>query len=112
MVFTLLRGPVSAFMNVGATFSRFDMPEYRSQLVMIKLAYVATNCLTLALGIYKVNKMVSLPTGAFGRPCLLILSRVYCLPQDRTGLRGRHSGCLWSVRIRQYNISRPYRSNQ
>ncbi|KAL9092027.1 MAG: hypothetical protein Q9159_001025 [Coniocarpon cinnabarinum] len=62
MVFTLLRSPFAALMNISQTFARFEMPAYRSQLTMVKLAYVATNLLTLALGIYKINAMGLLPT--------------------------------------------------
>ena len=61
MVFTLFRGPLTALMNINATFQRFETPTIKSQMIGVKLLYIATNLLALGLGIYKVNKMGLLP---------------------------------------------------
>ena len=61
MVFTLFRGPLAALVSINATFQRFETPGIKSQMIGVKLVYIATNLLALSLGIYKVNKMGLLP---------------------------------------------------
>lgn len=61
MVFTLFRGPLSALLNMQATFARFETERTRSQMVGVKVVYVLTNLLALALGVYKVDRMGLLP---------------------------------------------------
>ncbi|KAF2138050.1 uncharacterized protein K452DRAFT_328975 [Aplosporella prunicola CBS 121167] len=62
MVFMLFKTPVTALLNIQRTFANFDTPGTSSRLLGVKLVFVATNCLALALGIWKVNKMGLLPT--------------------------------------------------
>ena len=61
MVFMLFKAPVQAIMNVQATFQKLETESNRGQMVMVKLAFVACNCLALGLGIWKVNGMGLLP---------------------------------------------------
>ncbi len=61
MVFMLFKAPVQAIMNIQNTFSRLETDGNRSQMLMVKAAFVACNCLALALGIWKVNGMGLLP---------------------------------------------------
>ncbi|KAB2578915.1 hypothetical protein BFW01_g1143 [Lasiodiplodia theobromae] len=62
MVFMLFKNPVNAVININRTFANFETPGTSSRLLGVKLVFVATNCLALALGIWKVNKMGLLPT--------------------------------------------------
>ncbi|KAL0254421.1 hypothetical protein SLS55_009896 [Diplodia seriata] len=62
MVFMLFKNPVNAIININRTFANFETPGTSSRLLGVKLIFVATNCLALALGIWKVNKMGLLPT--------------------------------------------------
>lgn len=62
MVFTLFKNPITAILNINRTFANFETPGTSSRLLGVKLVFVATNCLALALGIWKVNKMGLLPT--------------------------------------------------
>ena len=61
MVFTLFKSPFAALMNLNSTFSRFESEGTKSQLWLVKLVFVLTNLLAVALGVYKVNKMGLLP---------------------------------------------------
>ncbi|EKG15726.1 hypothetical protein MPH_07161 [Macrophomina phaseolina MS6] len=62
MVFTLFKNPINAVLNINRTFANFETPGTSSRLLGVKLVFIATNCLALALGIWKVNKMGLLPT--------------------------------------------------
>ncbi|KAF2091517.1 ER membrane DUF1077 domain-containing protein [Saccharata proteae CBS 121410] len=62
MVFMLFKNPITAIININRTFANFDTPGTSSRLLGVKLVFVATNFLALALGIWKVNKMGLLPT--------------------------------------------------
>ncbi|KAK8207821.1 transmembrane protein 85 [Phyllosticta paracitricarpa] len=62
MVFMLFKNPITALFNINRTFANFETPGTSSRLLGVKLVFVATNCLALALGIWKVNKMGLLPT--------------------------------------------------
>lgn len=61
MVFMLFKGPITALMNINNTFSRFESDSKKQEMVLVKLAFVATNMLALGLGIWKVNGMGLLP---------------------------------------------------
>lgn len=61
MVFMLFKGPIQAVFNTQSTFQRLETDSNRGQMWMVKAAFVACNCLALALGIWKVNAMGLLP---------------------------------------------------
>ena len=61
MVFMLFKAPVQALLNVQQTFARLETDGNRSQMVVVKMAFVACNFLALGLGIWKVNGMGLLP---------------------------------------------------
>lgn len=61
MVFMLFKGPIQAVLNVQPTFAKLETDGNRANMVMVKLAFVACNCLALGLGIWKVNGMGLLP---------------------------------------------------
>jgi ER membrane protein complex subunit 4 len=61
MVFMLFKGPIQAVLNIQQTFSRLETDGNKSQMLMVKAAFVGCNLLALALGIWKVNGMGLLP---------------------------------------------------
>ena len=61
MVFMLFKGPIGAMMNIQSTFQRLETDGNKSQMLMVKAAFVGCNFLALALGIWKVNGMGLLP---------------------------------------------------
>lgn len=61
MVFTLFKTPLAGLMGTNSTFARFETQGTKRSLLMVKLVYILTNLLALALGVYKVNKMGLLP---------------------------------------------------
>jgi hypothetical protein len=62
MVFTLFKSPITAILALPRVFAPFDTPGTSSRLIVVKLVYILTNLLLLALGIWKVNGMGLLPT--------------------------------------------------
>ncbi|KAF1960722.1 transmembrane protein 85 [Byssothecium circinans] len=62
MVFTLFKTPIMAVIALQKTFAPFETPATSNRLIVVKLTYVLTNMLMLALGIWKVNGMGLLPT--------------------------------------------------
>ncbi|KAF2774507.1 hypothetical protein EJ03DRAFT_323073 [Teratosphaeria nubilosa] len=62
MVFMLFKNPVTAVLNIQATFRALESEGNRQQMVLVKLAFVGCNLLALALGVWKVNGMGLLPT--------------------------------------------------
>lgn len=62
MVFTLFKAPITAILNMGNTFSRFETEGTRSKMLGVKLTFIVMNLLALGLGIYKVDAMGLLPT--------------------------------------------------
>merc|ERR1712029_225726 len=62
MVFMLFKTPITALLNVQGTFARLETDGNKSQMVMVKLAFIGCNLLALGLGIWKVNGMGLLPT--------------------------------------------------
>lgn len=61
MVFMLFKTPITAIMNINNTFIRFESESKKQEMILVKMAFVATNALALALGIWKVNGMGLLP---------------------------------------------------
>ncbi|KAF2684273.1 hypothetical protein K458DRAFT_302436 [Lentithecium fluviatile CBS 122367] len=62
MVFSLFKTPVMAVLSLQKTFAMFETPGTSNRLIAVKLTYILTNMLMLALGIWKVNAMGLLPT--------------------------------------------------
>jgi len=62
MVFMLFKSPIQAVLSIQSTFARFETEGNRDKIVLSKLVFVLTNCLALALGVWKVNQMGLLPT--------------------------------------------------
>ncbi|KAI9662804.1 MAG: hypothetical protein M1821_007850 [Bathelium mastoideum] len=62
MVWMLFKNPVTAIVNINPTFARFETEGTKANMLLVKLVFVATNLLALALGIWKVNGMGLLPT--------------------------------------------------
>lgn len=61
MVFMLFKTPVQALFNISNVFTRFETDRTRQKMLAVKLTYIVTNLLALALGMYKVNAMGLLP---------------------------------------------------
>lgn len=61
MLVQLFQGPIRALSNIHGTFQRLETDSNKQQMLLVKAAFVACNCLALALGIYKVNSMGLLP---------------------------------------------------
>lgn len=61
MTFMLFMNPIKALFSVGATFEKFENERTKGRLITVKLAYVALQLVTIALGIWKVNGMGLLP---------------------------------------------------
>lgn len=61
MIFTLFKGPLQAVFMTNRMFVPYETEVTKPKLLVVKLAYIACNLLTLALGIYKVNAMGLLP---------------------------------------------------
>jgi ER membrane protein complex subunit 4 len=62
MVFMLFKGPITAILGLNNAFQRFETEGTRDRLLLAKAVYVLTNCLVLALGVWKINQMGLLPT--------------------------------------------------
>ncbi|KAI9692898.1 MAG: hypothetical protein M1822_004892 [Bathelium mastoideum] len=62
MVWMLFKNPITAIVNINPTFARFETEGTKANMLLVKLIFVATNLLALALGIWKVNGMGLLPT--------------------------------------------------
>ncbi|KAF2153289.1 hypothetical protein K461DRAFT_286068 [Myriangium duriaei CBS 260.36] len=62
MVFMLFKTPVTAIMGIQSQFAKFESEANNTKLLGAKLVFIATNLLSLALGIWKVNGMGLLPT--------------------------------------------------
>jgi hypothetical protein len=61
MVFMLFKNPITAILNIQRTFIPFETAGNKDQMLLVKLVFVATNGLLLALGIWKVNGMGLMP---------------------------------------------------
>ncbi|KAG8631757.1 hypothetical protein KVT40_000897 [Elsinoe batatas] len=62
MVFMLFKTPITAILNIQPMFAKFESEGTKSQLLGVKLVYIAMNLLALGLGMWKVNGMGLLPT--------------------------------------------------
>ncbi|KAF8253051.1 hypothetical protein K440DRAFT_593640 [Wilcoxina mikolae CBS 423.85] len=62
MTAMLFMNPIKALSTLGSTFSRFDNERTHARLWPVKLAFIALQLATIALGIWKVNGMGLLPT--------------------------------------------------
>lgn len=99
MVFTLFKGPISALLGINAAFTRFETDGTKSQMLLVKLAYVVTNLLSLGLGIYKVNAMGLLPYVCMGHVMSRSRTNESPGPHAQTGLHGRHPEYHWNAHI-------------
>ena len=63
MVLMLFKNPIQSMFNINNVFYRFKTEGTKDKIVLVKLVYIATNLLALALGIWKVNAMGLLPYG-------------------------------------------------
>jgi hypothetical protein len=101
MVFTLFKNPLVQILGTNSVFVPYETESTRAKLLMVKLAYIACNVLTLALGMYKVNAMGLLPYVECARVKGVGVANEEIGLHDRIGWRGRRSGYHWSVRIRR-----------
>ena len=61
MVWMLFKNPITALLNINPTFARFETDATKANMLLVKIVFVGTNLLALALGIWKVNGMGLLP---------------------------------------------------
>jgi len=61
MVFMLFKTPITSILSIQRTFAPFETEGNRDQMLLVKLTFIATNGLLLALGMWKVNGMGLLP---------------------------------------------------
>lgn len=61
MVFMLFKTPISAIMAIQQTFAKLESESNSAALLGPKLVFVATNLLSIAFGLWKVNGMGLLP---------------------------------------------------
>lgn len=61
MVFMLFKGPIQGILNTNAVFTKFESENMKSQMIGVKIVYIAVQLGLLALGIWKVNNMGLLP---------------------------------------------------
>jgi len=61
MVFTLFKTPLQALLATNSTFARYESAGTSTQMLGIKIVFIACNMLALMLGVYKVDKMGLLP---------------------------------------------------
>jgi hypothetical protein len=104
MVAMLFKGPIQAMINIQNVFARFETEGTRDRLILVKLAYIACNCLALALGIWKVNGMGLLPYVTRTVHLCTLLTPISGL-HVRTGLLGRlrESPCKGPFPASHYN---------
>ena len=62
MVFMLFKGPLQAIAATNTTFSKLETQGNKNKMILVKVAYIAMQCLLLGLGVWKVGKMGLLPT--------------------------------------------------
>ncbi|SPO03221.1 related to ER membrane DUF1077 domain protein [Cephalotrichum gorgonifer] len=61
-VWMAFKNPIMGLLSTNQAFARFESETNRSQLIPVKLLYVAMQLLALAVGIWKINSMGLLPT--------------------------------------------------
>jgi len=99
MVFTLFKNPLVQIMGTNSVFVPYETESTKAKLLMVKLAYIACNILTLALGIYKVNAMGLLPYVEWLTLAGMGSADTEIGPHDQIGWRGKRNGYRWSVLI-------------
>lgn len=102
MVFMLFKGPITAMFNIQVTFQRLETESNKSQMVLVKAAFVGCNLLALALGIWKVNGMGLLPyvyVLHINNVIEMELLTYVIGRRDRIGWLGRRRGSRWRGRI-------------
>ncbi|PKS05885.1 hypothetical protein jhhlp_007716 [Lomentospora prolificans] len=62
MVWMAFKNPIMGLASTNQAFARFESDTNRSQIVPIKLVYVAMQILSLGVGVWKINSMGLLPT--------------------------------------------------
>lgn len=79
MLFQLFKAPFQALSNTNATFVRLESEGTKSKMLLVKIVYILTNCLTLAAGIYKINKMGLLPyvCSSWGKAIIAVANGFY-----------------------------------
>jgi len=102
MTVMLFMNPIKALSSVGSTFSRFDNERTHARLWPVKLAFIALQIATIALGIWKVNGMGLLPYVIHiwrATYVCLMLTAVTGL-HARTGSHGKGNDNRWSTLLR------------
>lgn len=61
MVVMAFKNPIMGIVSTNQAFARFESETNRSQIVPVKLLYVAMQFLALAVGVWKINSMGLLP---------------------------------------------------
>lgn len=62
MVAMLFKGPLQAIAATNSTFARLETEGNKRKMGLVKVAYVAMQCLLLGLGVWKIGQMGLLPT--------------------------------------------------
>jgi hypothetical protein len=99
MTAMLFMNPLKALSSINTTFARFDNERTHARLWPVKLAFIALQLATIALGIWKVNGMgllpyVALVVGGQG----LGLTRTTG-PHTRIGSHGKQNDNQWSIQL-------------
>lgn len=68
MVWMAFKNPIMGVLSTNQAFARFESKTNKSEMVPIKLVYVAMQLLALGVGIWKVNSMGLLPYVSLGLP--------------------------------------------
>lgn len=61
MLYQLFKNPIQAVLNTNVQFSRLESDGTKAKMLLVKLVFVLTNCLSIAMGIYKIDAMGLLP---------------------------------------------------
>ncbi|KAI0482103.1 hypothetical protein GGR56DRAFT_170133 [Xylariaceae sp. FL0804] len=62
MVWMAFKNPIMGILATNQAFERFESDSNKTKMIQVKLAYVAMQCVALAVGVWKVNGMGLLPT--------------------------------------------------
>jgi hypothetical protein len=61
MVVMAFKNPIMGIIATNQAFARFETDSNRSQIMSVKLLYVAMQVLALGVGVWKINSMGLLP---------------------------------------------------
>jgi hypothetical protein len=61
MVFMAFKNPIMGLLATFSAFERFETPETKGKLVMVRALYVLMQLVSLGVGVWKVNSMGLLP---------------------------------------------------